>query len=64
MTDFLQLIHGTIRNLIPVESGGAESDDENERNVQNTVRYELTTSFVLGLPRLHNLSFEYLRKPR
>ena len=52
MTDFLQLIHGTIRNLIPVESGGAESDDENERNVQNTVRYELTTSFVLGLPRL------------
>lgn len=35
LTDFLQLIHGTIRNLIPAEND--ESDDENDRAVQNTV---------------------------
>ena len=38
LTDFLQLIHGTIRNLIPAEND--ESDDENDRAVQNTVRYK------------------------
>lgn len=38
LTDFLQLVHGTVRNLIPTESGGADSDDENDRAVQNTVR--------------------------
>ena len=38
LTDFLQLVHGTVRNLIPIESGGADSDDENDRAVQNTVR--------------------------
>ena len=40
LTDFLQLVHGTIRNIIPIESGAAaDSDDESERGVQNTVRY-------------------------
>ena len=37
LTDFLQLIHGTIRNLIPVETSSTESDDENERAAQNTI---------------------------
>ena len=40
LTDFLQLIHGTIRNLIPAETGGAEDEDESDRAVQNTVRYD------------------------
>ena len=44
LTDFLQLIHATIRNLIPTESGGADSDDESERGVQNTIRYILLVS--------------------
>ena len=41
LTDFLQLIHGTIRNLIPVEEGAADSEDENDRAVQNTIGYVL-----------------------
>ena len=39
LTDFLQLIHGTIRNLIPAEEAAADSDDENNRAAQNTVGY-------------------------
>ena len=50
LTDFLQLIHGTIRNLIPAEND--ESDDENDRAVQNTVRYK----FVY----LYQLIFSYI----
>ena len=52
LTDFLQLIHGTIRNLIPAESGGADSEDENDRAVQNTVRYNFKSCsfcYFLGI---------------
>ncbi len=39
LTDFLQLIHGTIRNVIPAEEAAADSDDESNRAAQNTAGY-------------------------